>query len=429
MLPSTRSRFTTLRRLIILLLGLGLIVSFALLPSYAQPTTAPPTATPPVLPEAHLPDYGFLVEHLATGSGERPRPSIVPAADERRAVVIVGPVGDSTQTYINDAEKAAQVLEANGFQVERLYHPNATWDAVKEKMHGAQIVVYEGHGTTTYGFALTIDPNDANKCQIVSQQEIKDNIQLAPNAVVILSHACYSAGQSSSDPTPVDSGVARQRVQNYARTFLDIGAVAYFANNYFDAAEDYLAAMFDNPDQTMDYVFKNGGYYWYNGKPLLTFSYDYNPDYTLYLLQDADDDHWNRAFAGDTEAVVRDSIEPRQMQLSPTSIGYLTLPTGGPASYTIAINNAGSGNFAWTTAYTPTSSGWFTVAPLAGSSGQVITVTLDPGGHALGTYVGQVEVTAEGGTLDPQQSVDVTLYVVDHIYSAYLPLTLRNMTP
>ena len=160
-----------LRQLSVLLAGLGLIVGFALLPSYAQPAAVLPTATPPTPPiGAYLPDSGFVVERFTTGSGERALPCVISAASEQKAVVIVGPVGSSTQTYINDAEKAAQVLEANDFQVERLYHPNATWDAVKEKMPGAQVVVYQGHGSTSYGFALTSDPNNANTCHVVSQQ-------------------------------------------------------------------------------------------------------------------------------------------------------------------------------------------------------------------------------------------------------------------
>jgi hypothetical protein len=428
--PSTRNRLTTFRWLTTLLVGLGLVAGLALLPSYAQPATAPPTATPPLPPiEAHLPDSDFVIERFTTGSGERSQPSAIATASGSKAVLIVGPVGSSTQTYIDDAEKAAQVLEANGFQVERLYHPNATWDEVKAKMPGAQIVVYEGHGSLSYGFALTSDPDNANTCHVVSQQAITESITLAPRAVVILSHACYSAGQSSSDPTPVDSSEARERVQNYARTFLDIGAVAYFANNYYDAAEDYLDVMFDNLDQTMDYVFKNGGYYWYNGKPLLTFSYDYDPAYSLYLRQDADDDEWHRAFVGDAEATIRDSVQPPQMQLSPTSIAVLALATDDPTTRTIAVNNAGAGTFTWTATYTPTASGWFTATSLAGSAGQVITVTLDPWGRALGTYTGSVDVTAEEGTLDPQQSVSATLYVVEHIYYAYLPFVVRSATP
>lgn len=432
MLPLTRNRLTTFRWLTTLLVGLGLIAGLSLLPSYAQPTTAPPTATPPPPPiEAHLPDSDFVIERFTTGSGERSQPSVIAAASGSKAVVIVGPVGSSTQTYIDDAEKAAQVLEANGFQVERLYHPNATWDAVKAKMPGAQIVVYQGHGSLSYGFALTSDsdPDNANMCHVVSQQAIKDNIMLAPRAVVILSHACYSAGQSAGESPPVSSDEARQRVQNYARTFLDIGAVAYFANNYYDSAEDYLDVMFNNLDQAMDYVFKNGGYYSYNGGSLLTFSYAYNPDYSLYLRPDADDGHWHRAFAGDTEAIVRDSIRPPQMQLSPTSIGVLALTTDSPITRTITVNNTGSGTFTWAATYTPTASGWFTATSLSGSAGQVITVTLDPRGRALGTYAGRVDVTAEEGTLDRQQSVSATLYVVEHIYYTYLPLIARNATP
>jgi hypothetical protein len=416
MLPSTCHRFTTFHRLTIFLVGLGLVAGLLLLPSYAQPPPPPPTATPPAPPiGAHLPDSGFVIGRFTKGSGERPQPSVIPASTAPKAVVIVGPVGSYTQNYINEAEQAAQVLEANGFQVERLYHPNATWDAVKEKMPGARVVVYEGHGSTSYGFALTID--------------IKDNIALAPGAVVILSHACYSAGQSYEDSTPVSSSVARERVQNYARTFLDIGAIAYFANNYYYAAEGYLNVMFNNLDQTMDYVFKNGGYYGYNGKPLLTFSYDYNPDYSVYLRQDADDDHWNRAFAGDADATVRESVQPSQMQLSPTSVGILALTTYSPTTRTIAVGNAGAVTFTWTATYTPTASDWFTATPLSGDAGQVITLTLDPGGRALGTYAGRVDVTAEEGTLDRQQSVSATLYVVEQIYSAYLPLICRSMAP
>ncbi len=63
-----------------------------------------------------------------------------------KVALIVGPVGSLTARYRALANDAADVAQAAGAEVVKVYSPNATWPAVKSAVTGASIVVYLGHG-------------------------------------------------------------------------------------------------------------------------------------------------------------------------------------------------------------------------------------------------------------------------------------------
>src|SRR5512141_1839726 len=70
-----------------------------------------------------------------------PSPLVAP-----KAVIIVGPTDELTDTLLVQAETMAQRAEAAGLDVQRVFFPHATWDNVLAQIEGASLVAYFGHG-------------------------------------------------------------------------------------------------------------------------------------------------------------------------------------------------------------------------------------------------------------------------------------------
>jgi hypothetical protein len=68
------------------------------------------------------------------------------AATPLKVVIIVGPTGGLTQNYRDTGNKIANVAEAAGAEVVKVYSPRATWSRVRNAVAGANVVVYLGHG-------------------------------------------------------------------------------------------------------------------------------------------------------------------------------------------------------------------------------------------------------------------------------------------
>jgi len=124
---------------------------------------------------------------------------------------------------------AAAELAANGVTVHRFYTPNNDWGQIKAAAEGAHFLFYRGHGVywdsmpspTVGGFHL--------KELFVSSDDIRNDLHLAPNAIVML-YGCFTAGSSSEDSGSISSAEAQRRVAQYSDPFFDIGAAGYYAN-------------------------------------------------------------------------------------------------------------------------------------------------------------------------------------------------------
>jgi hypothetical protein len=221
----------------------------------AAPSTAAPTAsegrqspTPPNATASQSPS-------ATTGTSAGPK-----------AVFIVGPEEELTEGNLAEAERMAEQAEAAGMDVRRVFFPHATWENVMAAVQGASLVAYLGHGygwpsntaklTESHqdGMGLnSFDGSTATDVTYYGADLIRQNIRLAPHAVVLLMHGCYSAGNGELGAPIPTSDVARERVDNYASGWLAVGAAAVFALqwgtrfNYPDA----LA----NTDSTMDELF------------------------------------------------------------------------------------------------------------------------------------------------------------------------------
>ena len=174
----------------------------------------------------------------------------VPAASasslsSAKIVIIVGPVEGSTASYIADANSTAAVARQYSSNVLTFYSPNATWSTVEPALQGASIVVYFGHGNgwpspykpfqenTKDGLGLNGAANAGNSnVKYYGANFLEADVKLAPNAVVILGHLCYSAGNSEAqNPAPTLS-VAEQRVDNIGAGWLQTGARAVISEPY-----------------------------------------------------------------------------------------------------------------------------------------------------------------------------------------------------
>jgi hypothetical protein len=188
----------------------------------------------------------LLVGMLAAAGAVAP---VAAAARVPRVVLVVGPVGGLTSEYRSLANAAASEAVAAGAQVTKIYSPNATWPAVKHALQGASIVVYLGHGNgwpspyrnslyppTQNGFGLNpVAGADDTNHQYFGESSV-DNVKLAPNAVVVLSHLCYASGNSEPGIAEGTQSMAIQRVDNYAAGFIRAGAQAVVAEAHLGPA-------------------------------------------------------------------------------------------------------------------------------------------------------------------------------------------------
>jgi len=251
--------------------------------------------------------------------------AFVPAASaatisNAKVVIIVGPVEGSTASYIADANSTASVARQYSSNVVTLYSPNATWAKVEPALQGAAIVVYFGHGNgwpspykpfqenTKDGLGLNAAANAGNSnVKYYGANSLKSSIKLAPNAVVILGHLCYSAGNSESQNAAPTLDVARQRVDNMGAGWLQTGARAVISEPYSNEAGWYIAGLFTS-HQSINALwqaapnFNHNVQAWSSARNAwATVQLDTNPHAT-------GNQHFNRAISGDmtlaTDAVV-----------------------------------------------------------------------------------------------------------------------------
>jgi hypothetical protein len=171
------------------------------------------------------------------------------AAAGMKVVIVVGPVGSSTENYRDNARRYASQARSYGASVVEIYSPNATWSRVKAAAQGANVLIYLGHGNgspspygafsryTKDGMGLNKTAGNGNSnTKYWGEWYMSTYLKLAPNSVVILNRLCYASGNSewgSANPT---RATAIKRVDNYGAGFLRTGAKAVFAEGITSAS-------------------------------------------------------------------------------------------------------------------------------------------------------------------------------------------------
>jgi flagellar hook assembly protein FlgD len=193
----------------------------------------------------------------------------VAAGSTAKVVIVVGPVGSHNAHYKSDAEEIATEARRWTPNVVKITTPNATWSKVKAAMQGASVFVYLGHGNgwpspyppfqTVTKDGLGLDPStgaDGTKTVYYGEDSLRNDIRLAPNAVVLLYHLCYASGNTEPGLAVGTFADSRQRVDNYGAGFIGAGARAVVAEGHpAHPVVNGIRQLFST-NRTMDQVFR-----------------------------------------------------------------------------------------------------------------------------------------------------------------------------
>ena len=87
------------------------------------------------------------------------------------------------------------------------------------------------------------DGNAGGICinSMVSSSRLMNQLRLKDNSLVIFKSVCNGAGSSAGDDNDIGITEAKKRVTYYAYPFFEIGASAYYANNFGNGVYDFLS--------------------------------------------------------------------------------------------------------------------------------------------------------------------------------------------
>jgi flagellar hook assembly protein FlgD len=105
------------------------------------------------------------------------------------------------------------------------------------------------------GLNATAGAGDSNT-KYYGERFIANEVDLAPNAVVILSHNCYASGNSEPGRAEPSLSVARARIDNFAAGFLRAGARAVIAEGHSDPSF-FIEQLFAT-HQTIEQIWRGG---------------------------------------------------------------------------------------------------------------------------------------------------------------------------
>jgi hypothetical protein len=189
------------------------------------------------------------------------------SSPQLKVVIVVGAVEGTTSSYRADANAYAAEFSKFTSNVIKVYSPNATWSAVQAAAHGANVLVYLGHGngypnpylsylqpTKDDGMGLNASAGNGDSNKQYYGENYMAQLQLAPNAVVMLNHLCYASGNSESGKTLATLAVAKTRIDGFGSGFLRGNARAVIAEG-LGSLNPYIDAIF-TPHLTLDQIWK-----------------------------------------------------------------------------------------------------------------------------------------------------------------------------
>ena len=212
-----------------------------------------------------------------------------------KVVIIVGAVHGQTDSYRDRGDAAYAEAKKYTPNVTKVYSPNATWSKVKSATTNANIVIYMGHGngwpspytydpnyTTKDGFGLNATAGNGDYNVKYYGEPYVDDLDLAPNAIILLHHLCYASGNSEPGKAEPTVSTAKQRATNYAAGFLRSPARAVIADGHMGAAY-YLRGLFTT-NQSILSLWRNAPNY--NGNEF-SFASTRNAGRTVYMDPDS----------------------------------------------------------------------------------------------------------------------------------------------
>ncbi len=351
-----------------------------------------------------------------------------------KAVLIVGPIDGDTGQWtlgeIENMEDAAAELEANDVTVHRFYTPSNDWGQIKQAAEGAHFLFYRGHGVYWSNFPHPTVGGFALKDRFVSSDDIRQDIRLAPNAIVML-YGCFTAGTSSLDGEDIGVEEARRRVAQYSDPFFDIGAAGYYANWFGSAFQMFVRYLFQG--ETLGEAYES--YFDFNPNTVHRTTHPDHPQMAMWLDKDYWSGYWqyNNAFLGLPDETLESLFSPHVLGNLPDALSFTySIPDERllPTAHQVTPLNVGNEDpLTWTVATMET---WLTVAPLTSitpASFWITPTTFGTGTTACYTSAVTVTVVDPAETEGSPHRIDLTLQVVNTSLShVHLPLILHNYT-
>ena len=316
-----------------LLLGFILALSIRPIPGSASP---PPTPQLPPHPPRPPDDVSALQPAQTT---EKVISQDLPSL---RAVLLVGPIdgddGSWTTSEKQNMDLAATELASHGVTVFKFYTPDNDWEQIKDAANGAHFVFYRGHGVYSGDMPPTWVGGFSLKDRFASSDDIRNDLNLAPNAIVML-YGCFTAGSSSApDEGEIDITEAKRRVGMYSSPFVDLQASGYYANWFGSAFQMFVRYLFDG--QTLGEVYES--YFDFNSATVNRSTHPDDADYAVWIDKDYWSGRWqyNNAFVGKPEMDLQEAIGPHlQLTKAVTPIG---VASGQMLTFTLHVTNTGS---------------------------------------------------------------------------------------
>jgi hypothetical protein len=334
-----------------------------------------------------------------------------------KVVIVVGATHEATDSYRNYANLMYTEAIKYTPNVVKVYSPNATWKKVKAAAQGASILIYLGHGS---GYprddSAVFNPNGhdgmglnsaSNKSDYVAkyygESYMANDIRLAKNAVVILSHLCFASGNSmSGDPEPTYA-VAQQRIDNFASGFLRAGARTVIADVWNSGVTHYIRSLLSTDQSIGDmWAFSPS-----NHGHQMPFTPLRNPAYQAVMDPNTETSGFYRSIVGALDMRTTDVLEGAAV--TSTSRHPATFQAPGAA----AVGNAPVSVFQGAALGEPTGA--------SVAAGEVVRVTdivpaedgvSDPA-LAVESLDGSIAGWVDGGGLIPRDSVGPELWSMD----------------
>jgi hypothetical protein len=165
---------------------------------------------------------------------------------------------------------------------------------------------------------------------------IRANAHPAVGFVMIYSNTCYAAGAPELRLAPATEDEALQRVVNYSRPILALGAAGYFASDYNDSVLRLVASLLAEPTRPLGDLFLADPRL---ASPVASFPHPGFPGREVWLHRSPDHtgrlDYWY-AFAGDPRAALAAGPRPLGLGGSAAPVAVERQPDGtmaGTASH------------------------------------------------------------------------------------------------
>jgi hypothetical protein len=263
-----------------------------------------------------------------------------------KVVIVVGATHGVTETYRQRADQAYAEAIKHTANVVKVYSPNATWAKVKAAAVGANILIYFGHGngwpspytydpeyTTKDGFGLNATAGNGDHNNKYYGEPYVADLDLAPNALVMLHHLCYASGNSEPNHAAPSLSVAKQRVDNYGAGFLRSPARAVLADGHRGPVE-YLRLLFTT-NQTIEQLWKGASNA--NGN-VISFASTRTPGKTALMDPETPTSGFYRSLVGDrsltTKEITHGFAVPGNAAPKPAGAALFDAPPASAASAT-----------------------------------------------------------------------------------------------